>query len=65
MSWLFGFITCSIVTRLLTIYIFLLPESIRKLYGFVMFSGGMEMFHWENMDEFSAINVSFEQFLAT
>ena len=30
-----------------------------------MFSGGMEMFYWENMDEFSAINVSFEQFLTT
>ena len=25
------------------------PENIRKLYGFLMFSGGRERMHWEQM----------------
>ena len=37
------------LTYLFPIYPFLPPENIRKLYCFLMFSGGREGVHWERM----------------
>ena len=38
-----------ILTHLLPITLSVPPENIRKPYGFLMFSGGRERVHWEQM----------------
>ena len=40
------------LTYLFPIYPFLPPENIRKLYCFLMFSGGRERVHWKQMGQY-------------
>ena len=39
------------LTHLFPMHPFSSPENIRKPYGFLMFSGGRERMHWEEMGQ--------------
>ena len=42
-------ISIPMLTRLFPMHAFSTPENIRKPQGFLMFSGGRESVHWEQM----------------